>query len=150
MGQERQPDHPPGGVTASEGRKILIAEADALLARLQQVQPFEWTMPMATAAAPSTEALRKIHWLIKTGRDQLRKRVHQFSRMMKYDRSKPFDKCPAAYSILKLQFNSLLDQFDIFADVVNQRSEHDTGIWIAGLDIFARDALRLNGDYYEA
>lgn len=150
MGQERQPDYSPGSITASEGRRLLIAEAGALLARLQQVQPFEWTMPMATAAAPSSEALHKIHWLIKVGREQLRKRVGQFIRMMRNDRGKPLDKCQAAYSILKLQFNSLLDQFDIFADVVNQRSEHDTGIWIAGLDVFARDALRLNGDFYEA
>lgn len=150
MGQARQPDYPPRSVISEDGRLLLIAEAEALLMRLQQVQPFEWTMPMAMAAAPSSEALRKIHLLIKVGREQLRKRVLQFIQVMQNDRSRPIHRCQSAYSILKLQFNSLLDQFDIFADVVNQRSEHDTGVWISGLDVFARDALRLNDDYYEA
>lgn len=149
MGQARQPDYHPGGIVPAEGRRLLIAEAGALLARLKQVQPFEWTMPMVMAAAPSAEALRKVHWLIKIGREQLKKRVQQFVRVMQHDHTRPLDKCQSAYSILKLQFNSLLDQFDIFADVVNQRSEHDTGIWISGLDVFARDTLRLEGDFYE-
>ena len=39
--------------------------------------------------------------------------------------------------------NALLTQFDIFADVLTQRSEHDTGIRLAGLDALAADALRL-------
>lgn len=132
------------------GRRFLIAEAQALLTRLHSVQPFEWTMPMVPAAAPSNIAMQKIHGLIKQGRAQLRQKIFRFIRIIQHDRTLPMDKCQAAYSILKLQFNSLLDQFDIFADVVNQRSEHDTGIWIAGLDAFARDVLRLQGDYYEA
>ena len=43
----------------------------------------------------------------------------------------------------------MLTQFDIFADVLSQRSEHDTGVWLSGLDVVAADALALP-DYYEA
>jgi hypothetical protein len=150
MDQTRQSDHRTRRVTADDGRRFLIAEAEALLARLRQVQPFEWNMPMAISAAPSAATLKKIHLLIKTGRQQLRRRVLRFIEVIRHDRSKTLEQCQSAYSILKLQFNSLLDQFDIFADVVNQRSEHDTGVWIAGLDVFARDALRLDRTYYEA
>ena len=134
---------------SAAGKQLLVAESEALLTRLQQVQPFEWTMPMVAAAAPAPAALWKIHGLIKIGREQLRKRIQQFIRVIQNDHSRPLDKCQSAYSILKLQFNALLDQFDIFADVVNQRSEHDTGIWIAGMDVLARDALHLNSELYE-
>lgn len=47
-----------------------------------------------------------------------------------------------------MRFNNLLDQFDIFADVVSQRAEHKVGIWVAGLDELAADALRLNTELY--
>ncbi|MCK6589737.1 MAG: hypothetical protein L6Q76_19370, partial [Polyangiaceae bacterium] len=37
--------------------------------------------------------------------------------------------------------------FDLFADALSQRSEPDTGIWLAGLDAVARDALEMPGVY---
>ncbi len=150
MGAARQPNHPAGGLASLDGRPFLIAEAEALLTRLQQVQPFEWTMPMVTAASTSREAMKGIHLLIKNGRIELREKVQQFIQILHSDQTMPLHKCQSAYSILKLQFNALLDQFDIFADVVNQRSEHDTGVWIAGLDVFAQDALRIEGNFYKA
>lgn len=150
MGAARQPDHHSGSVGPMAGRSFLISEAEALLTRLQQVQPFEWTMPMVAAAATSREAFKGIHLLIKNGRQELHEKVKQYIQVLRTDQSMPLHKCQSAYSILKLQFNALLDQFDIFADVVNQRSEHDTGVWIAGLDVFAQDALRLEGNFYSA
>ena len=42
-----------------------------------------------------------------------------------------------------------LVQFDMFADVVTQRSENETGVWLSGLDVVAADALALPG-YYDA
>lgn len=150
MGQTRQSYYPPGGIIPAAGKRLLIAEAGALLTRLKQVQPFEWTMPMVVAATPTPEAMQKIHSLIRTGREQLHNRVTQFIHVLKNDQRKPLHQCQAAYSILKLQFNALLDQFDIFSDVVNQRSEHGTGVWIAGLDFFAADVLNLNAEYYDA
>lgn len=148
MGASWQPDHPVRSVVDAAGRKLLIAEADALLNRLNLVQPFELTMPMVSAALPSRAARHSIHQLIKSGRLQLRWRIQRYLRLLRTRPSLSLQKCQAAYSILKLQFNSLLDQFDIFADVVNQRSEHETGIWIAGLDVLATDTLQIEGGYY--
>jgi len=50
--------------------------------------------------------------------------------------------------MLRMRFNVALSQLDIFAAVLTQRSEQETGIWLAGLDIVAADALSLSGDYY--
>jgi hypothetical protein len=150
MGAARQSYHPARRVAVDAGRRFLIAETGALLVRLHQVRPFEWTMPMVTAALPSQQAQQSIHRLIKAGRHHLRRRARRFIDVLKSRPDVPLDRCQSAFSILKLQFNSLLDQFDIFADVVNQRSEHDTGIWIAGLDVLARDTLRLDGADYDA
>ncbi len=107
-------------------------------------------MPMVAAASITPEARKGIHLLIKTGRQELRQKVLQFIKVMRQSAGTPLHKCQSAYAILKLQFNALLDQFDIFADVVNQRSEHETGVWLGGLDTFAQDALRLEGDFYRA
>lgn len=129
-------------------RQYLIHEAEALLTRLIQVKPFDTTMPMVVAAAVGPKAQKSLHELIREGRKQLRQRILMFIQGVEINREEPIHRLQAAYSILKLQFNALLDQFDIFADVLNQRSEHDTGVWLAGLDILARDALRLKDNFY--
>jgi hypothetical protein len=49
---------------------------------------------------------------------------------------------------LRLRFNAVLNQFDLFNDVVTQRSEHETGVWLSGLDVVSADALALPGGYY--
>ena len=43
----------------------------------------------------------------------------------------------------------MLTHFDLFDDVLTQRSESETGVWLAGLDAVSRDALALKGRYYE-
>ncbi len=48
----------------------------------------------------------------------------------------------------ELRFLSVLSQFDIFTEVVTQRSEHSTGVWLAGLDVVAMDALQLPGNFF--
>jgi hypothetical protein len=42
-----------------------------------------------------------------------------------------------------MRFNSILSQLDMFSEVVTQRSEARTGIWLSGLDVLADDALRI-------
>lgn len=131
-------------------RLFLINEAQGLLIRLKQLKPFEMSMPMVTAAAIPYSAQKGIYGLIVKGKKLLSARVHLFIRRMRSPQYIPIEKCQSAYSVLKLQFNSLLDQFDIFADVVSQRSEHETGVWIAGLDVLAKDALMINGNFIDA
>jgi len=53
------------------------------------------------------------------------------------------------FTLIRLRFNVLMSPFDIFADVMTQRSEYETGVWLSGLDLFAADALKLP-DYYDA
>ena len=53
------------------------------------------------------------------------------------------------FSMLRLRFNATLAQLDIFAAVLTQRSEQETGIWLAGLDVLAADGLLLPGNYYK-
>ena len=53
------------------------------------------------------------------------------------------------FTILRLKFNIVLTQFDMFADVITQRSENETGVWLSGLDVVAADALALPG-YYDS
>lgn len=131
-------------------RQFLINEAQGLLTRLNQLQPFEMSMPMVTAAAIPYTAQKGIHELIRKGSKALSERVRQFINVMRTAPSIRIEKSQAAYSVLKLQFNSLLDQFDIFADVISQRSEHKTGVWVAGLDVLARDVLNVKGHVDDA
>jgi hypothetical protein len=47
------------------------------------------------------------------------------------------------FTLLRLEFNSVISQFDTFSDAITQRSEHETGVWLSGLDVVAADALAL-------
>ena len=48
-----------------------------------------------------------------------------------------------------MRFNVTLAQLDIFAAVLTQRSEQETGIWLAGLDIVASRRPVAAGNYYK-
>jgi hypothetical protein len=125
-------------------RLFLINEAQGLLTRLSQLQPFETSMPMVMAAAVPYAAQKNIFLLMRTGKELLAKKVRKFIDRMQQPHNMSTEKCQAAYAVLKLQFNALLDQFDIFADVISQRGENETGIWVAGLDVLGKDALKMH------
>lgn len=126
----------------------LTSEAQALLSRLQQTAPFSVSMPMVAAASVSKPAMKAItkHWADK--QQLLRTDIRRFLALLSQESEAA--KLQTRFAELKLRFNSLLDQFDIFADVVSQRAEHRTGVWIAGLDALAEDALQLPGKPYTA
>lgn len=131
--------------------RFLVNEALSLLSRLALVKPFALNMPMVTAARVSDAALKAITDLMVSGNRELKFRVHAYVRWLKNPRSADVStaEAQAAFAILKLRFNALLDQLDIFADVISQRGEQDTGVWVAGLDALATDALCLQGKFYE-
>ena len=123
--------------------EYLVNEANSLLTRLDQVKPFSLTMPMVKGASISEKALREIIDLLEKSKSVLRNKIYKFidnvhNQQRLYSDPK---KLQAGFSILKLRFNSILDQLDIFADVLSQRAEHDVGIWLAGLDVLAEDGL---------
>lgn len=130
-------------------RLFLTNESHALLTRLSQLQPFETSSPMVISAAIPLEARRGIYELMQKGKGMLRRRVRNFIRHLKTDSYTSIEQCQQMYSLLKLQFNALLDQFAIFSDVISQRSEHNTGIWVAGLDALAKDALHVDHQQYK-
>ena len=64
------------------------------------------------------------------------------------DRATP-EEAQRRFTMLRLRFNVVLTQFDLFSDVITQRSENATGVWLGGLDVVSADALELPG-YYQA
>jgi hypothetical protein len=52
------------------------------------------------------------------------------------------------FVVLRLVFTRAFNQFEIFADALSQRAQHDFGIWIGGLDALAEDSLMLAGNFY--
>lgn len=133
------------------GRLFLENEALSLISRLEQVQPFSLSMPMVAAASVSDEAFRAVTDHILLSCRTLRGQVADFVKSLHQPSAAPLsdDVLQAQFSALKLRFNAILDQFDIFGDVICQRAEHRTGVWVAGLDVLASDALTLSQPLYE-
>lgn len=130
---------------------LLEQEARALLTRLARVKPFALHEPMVPAAAASTEAQAAIESYLAEGRRELRRRVQHFLSWVRGPgRSTTPEEAQRRFTFLRLRFNVVLSHFDVFSDVLTQRSEHETGVWLAGLDAAASDALELPGRYFEA
>lgn len=139
MVQKRQQNHRTGSLKPHQ--KYLVNEAKSLLVRLKQVQPFVFNMPTVDAAKIPDEAQKSITELLVKSKKELRKKVQLFmTKIATSPRISPADS-RKAFALLKLKFNALLDSLDIFSDVLTQRGEHETGIWLAGLDTVAKDAL---------
>jgi hypothetical protein len=130
----------------------LAQEARALLARLGRVKPFALAEPMLPAAAIMPNAQAAIERYLTTGRRELHGRVLGFLAWLEspQGRAADPDEAQQRFAILRLRFNTVLTHFDVFDDVLTQRSENETGVWLAGLDVVSADALTLKGGYYEA
>ena len=131
---------------------LLIQETRALFTRLNMVKPFALYETMVQAASPTVAAQAAIERYLIMGRRELREMVSEYLNWLQSPagRNTPISEAQRRFAFLRLRFNTGLDQFDIFADVITQRSENETGIWLAGLDALAADALALPGKYYEA
>jgi hypothetical protein len=139
-------------MAAGSAHWLLDQEVRALLTRLARVKPFALHEPMVPAAGLSTPAQTAIEHYLAQGRRELRGRVREFLawlRSAEGQSARP-DEAQRRFTFLRLRFNVVLSHFDIFADVLTQRSEHETGVWLAGLDEVAADALELPGGYFES
>ncbi len=130
--------------------QFLKIESKALLTRLNEVRHFALTMPMPAAANISLPAQKAIHILLKDGVQEVKEKIYAFIKWLVKKPRLNSELIQKQYALLKLKFNWLLDQVDIFADVLTQRAEHDTGILLSGMDALAEDALRLKGNYYHS
>lgn len=123
--------------------EYLTHETYSLLTRLNQVKPFSLTISMVRGATISEEAFKEIIRHLENEKSALRIKLFRFIEEIKQAKQQQLDERPlqSGFTILRLRFNSILDQLDIFHDALVQRSENDTGIWLAGLDVLAEDGL---------
>ena len=122
-----------------------------MAARLGRMKPFALIAPMVMAATVPQSAQAAMENHLTQGRRKLRTMIDEFIGWVRSPMGQSANPAAAQKKIvlLKLRFNAVISQFHIFADVLTQRSEHEMGVWIAGLDDFAADALDLPGDYYQ-
>lgn len=129
---------------------LLAQEARALITRLGRVRPFVLVEPMLTAAAPLPHTQSAIDGYLARGRKELLGLVEQFLAWLQSpagSQSSP-EEAQRKFTMVRLRFNAVITQFDLFSDAITQRSEHETGVWLAGLDVASADALALPA-YYE-
>jgi hypothetical protein len=129
---------------------MLDQEARALLARLARVKPFVLSAPMVLAASLLPAAQTAIERFLAKGRRELKERVQRFLSWLHGEgRQASAEDIQRRFVFLKLRFNAVLSQLELFHQVIGQRSESEQGVWLSGLDAVAADALALP-EYYEA
>lgn len=125
---------------------ILERRAHSLRSRIQQIKPFTITMPMVKAAAFPDVVENKVERMIKNGCSEIENNVKEYLVWLNNSKnnSKYLDaqKAQKKFTLLKLRFNALHERIDIYSDVYTQRSEHETGVLLKGLDQLAIDGLR--------
>jgi hypothetical protein len=130
--------------------RLMEQEVDGLIGRMQLVKPFSLHETMVPAAQPAGDTLRRIDAYLSEGRQSLIVAARSFLRWIKSANAErsTSEQVYRQYVFLRLQMNAALTQFDVFADAITQRSEANTGVLLAGLDVMARDALSLTGAPY--
>ena len=125
-------------------------EAGALMARLAHAKPFGLHMPMVAAAEPPAAARWAIDAHMARLLRDIRNAVTGFVAWLlsPAGRAVPDATAQARFALLRLRSLIAFTQFDLFSDALTQRSEHEFGVWLAGLDGLAADGLRLHGGYY--
>jgi hypothetical protein len=130
---------------------MLEQEARALLTRLAHVKPLAMQESMLPAAGLLPESQTAIEQFLSTGRLRLRSLVLDFLAWLRSPEAARSDAETAqkTFTALRLRFNGVLTHFDLFENVITQRSENETGVWISGLDVASADALHLRGHYFQ-
>ncbi|MET0896786.1 MAG: hypothetical protein ABWY45_02620 [Mycobacterium sp.] len=125
---------------------LLEQEARALLTRLASVKPFVLQETSVAAAALSPEALSGIEQHLITGRGEVHAAAHAFLRWLRAAGAHaPAAEQQRRFWLLRQRFQNALSQFDLFSEVITQRSETSDGVLLAGLDVAAAEALLLPG-----
>ncbi len=136
--------------TAASARWLLEQEARALLTRLGRIRPFALQETMVPAAALTPTAQLAIERFLIGGRYAVRNEVLAYLRWLRGPgRNAPPEELQRRFTVVRMRFNATLSQFDVFSELITQRSETENGVWLAGLDVLAGDALTLAGGYFE-
>lgn len=121
---------------------LLELEARGLLSRLDQIRPLALHETMVPAAALPPRASLDVERFLHTGRKVLRSQVREYLAWLRGPgRTAPPEEQQYRFVLIRMRFNAILSQFDMFTEVVTQRSENRTGVWLSGLDVVAADAL---------
>jgi hypothetical protein len=126
-------------------------EARALLARASSARPLVAQESMMPAAAAQPAAQRAIEVSLHRDRRRVIAQLRWFLGWLATPsaRRAPGAELQGRLTAVRLGFQDALNNYDLFVDALTQRSERDTGLWLAGLDIAAEDALAWPR-YYEA
>src|SRR5215472_398570 len=104
---------------------------------------------MVLAASLLPAAQIAIERFLAKGRHELKQRIGDFLDWLREEgRQASPEELQRRFVFLRMRFNSVLSQLDLFNQVITQRSENELGVWLSGLDVVAADALALPG-YYE-
>jgi len=123
-------------------------EVRALLSRLNRVKPFVLTEPMLPAAALLPPAQIAIERFLARGRHELKRKLAEFQNWLRHEgRAVSPEAAQKRFILLRLRFNAVLTQLDLFGDVITQRSENENGVWLSGLDVVSADALAMPEHY---
>lgn len=138
--------------TVSYANWMLEQEARALMTRLERVKPFALHETMLPAANILPAAQTGIERYLIKGRKELKGLIQRHIRWLRSPMGQKATPAQAQrlFSLLRLRFNAVLTQFDLFSDALTQRSENEVGVWLSGLDVVSADALKLDGHFYEA
>ena len=129
---------------------MLEQEARSLLTRLARVKPFVLNEAMLLAASLFPTAQIAIERFLAEGRRELKERMQGFLSWLRSEgRRASAEEAQRRFTFLRLRFNAVLTQLDLFNNVITQRSENENGVWLSGLDVVSADALALPG-YYDA
>jgi hypothetical protein len=138
--------------TPSYAGWMLEQEARALLTRLARVKPFALQESMLPAANLLPDSQLAIEKFLMNGRRHLRELVKEFLLWLRSPagQSSNPEQAQRRFTILRLRFNAVITHFDMFDNVITQRSENEIGLWLSGLDVVSADALLIEKGYYEA
>ncbi len=131
---------------------MLEQEARALLTRLARVKPLAMQESMLPAAGLLPETQTAIERFLIVGRWRLRSLVVHFLDWLRSPEAARADAETAQRKFigLRLRFTGVLTHFDLFENVITQRSENETGVWLSGLDVVSADALHLRRHYFQS
>src|SRR5580704_16085524 len=109
---------------------MLDQEARALLTRLGHVKPMAMQESMLPAAGLLPESQTAIEQFLTKGRWFLRSLVVRFLTWLRSPAAAGVsaETAQQAFTRLRLHFNGVLTHFDLFENVVTQRSENETGV----------------------
>jgi hypothetical protein len=132
--------------------RMLELEVRSMLTRLARVRPFALQESMLPAANLLPQSQVVIEEYLMSGRRHLRGLLHEFATWLQSREAMATsaEEGQRRFAFLRIRFNTVLTQFDMFSDVITQRSENETGVWLSGLDVASADALRLSTRVFEA